>query len=89
MPAGQLLRLTDIVLQNPQGDSGRLEVRRDGDVLLTLALQNFRDIDYHFVAPILFGEGSSLQLSLVCDAVTAPATSCRPSGSFVGFLAEP
>lgn len=89
VPAGQLLRLTDIVLQNPQGDTGRLEVRRDGDVLLTLALQNFRDIDYHFVAPILFTEGSSLQLSLVCDAVTAPSTSCRPSGSFVGFLAEP
>ncbi len=87
VPAGQVFRLTDIVLQNPQGDSGRIEVRRDGDVLLALALQNFRDIDYHFVAPILFTEGQVLDLNLTsCDAVIAPATECNSSGSFVGFI---
>lgn len=86
VPSGQVLRITDIVLQNPQGDSGRLEVRRDGAVLLALALQNFRDIDYHFVAPIIFESGQALELRVVCDAVLAPAAQCAPSGSFVGFL---
>lgn len=88
VPAGQVLRITDIVLQNPQGDSGRIEVRRDGAVLLALALQNFRDIDYHFVAPIIFQSGQSLELRVVCDAVLAPATQCAPSGSFVGFIGD-
>lgn len=86
VPSGQVLRITDIVLQNPQGDSGRLEVRRDGAVLLSLALQNFRDIDYHFVAPIVFQSGQSLELRVECEAVLAPATQCAPAGSFVGFL---
>ncbi len=27
VPAGQIFRLTDMVLQNPQGDSGRIEIR--------------------------------------------------------------
>jgi len=88
VPAGELLRITDIVLQNPQGDTGRIEVRRDGAVLLALALQNFRDIDYHFVAPLIFQSGQTLELRIVCDAVLAPATQCSPSGSFVGFVAD-
>jgi hypothetical protein len=89
VPDGRVFRLTDIVLQNPQGDTGRLEVRRGDDVLLTLALQNFRDVDYHFVAPIVFEAGQQLELSLACQAVTDPATRCNPSGSFLGFLGTP
>lgn len=89
---GQVFRLTDVVLQNPEGDTGRLEVQRDGAPLLSLALQNFRDIDYHFVAPIVFTEGQTLQLHVRCDAVAPRSGSperCTPSGSFVGFLGPP
>lgn len=44
--------LTDVVLSNPQGDFGRVELIVDGDVRLSHALENFRDLDFHFVSPI-------------------------------------
>jgi hypothetical protein len=34
-------------------------------VLLSLQLQNFRDLDFHFVTPILVAEGQ--ELAIVCS----------------------
>ena len=86
VPAGQTYRMTDLVLQNPAGDVGNIEIRRDGAVLLSLAMQNFRDIDYHFVTPITFTEGQSLVFFVSCDGVAPPGTQCTPAASFVGLL---
>ncbi len=79
--------VTDIVLQNPDGDTGRVVIKRGNVVLFTQALENFRDLDLHFVAPYMFGSGNtrSLTMSVTCSAVTAPATTCNISGSFSGF----
>ncbi|HET9442897.1 MAG TPA: hypothetical protein VFO65_06210 [Acidimicrobiales bacterium] len=79
--AGKTLQLTDIVLQNPSGDTGRLEIRRDGTPLLVVELGNFRDLDYHFVAPIVFVGGQKLELVAECTSPT-----CTPGAYFAGFL---
>ena len=81
VPAGTTLQLTDVVLQNPAGDTGPLHIRRDGTPLLVVELGNFRDLDYHFVAPILFTAGQKLELFADC---TSPG--CTPGAYFAGFV---
>ena len=83
VPAGSTLQVTDIVLQNPGGDGGSLHIRRSGTPLLVVELANFRDLDYHFVAPIVFTAGQSLELSAEC---TTP--SCTPGAYFAGYLVK-
>jgi hypothetical protein len=60
------IELTDIVVSNPQGDSGRLSLTLDDVAILDLALENFRDTDYHFLTPIGMEPGQSLVLSVTC-----------------------
>ncbi|WP_052744792.1 hypothetical protein [Micromonospora sp. HK10] len=58
--------LTDIFLQNPQGDEGRLDLVVDGTTVLTVALNNFRDLDYHMVSPIEVPAGRVISLRATC-----------------------
>lgn len=81
VPDGTTLQLTDIVLQNPAGNTGTLRVQRGDTALLVVELGNFRDLDYHFVAPIVFTTGQKLVLSADC---TSPG--CTPGAYFAGFL---
>jgi hypothetical protein len=87
VPAGEMFSLTDIFLQNPQGDSGLLRVQRGTTTLLTVRLDNFRDLDYHFVSPMVFAGGENLTLAVEC-ANPAPATpdSCTPAATYNGFI---
>lgn len=79
--------LADIVLQNPNGNEGALRILRGDSVLLEVALQNFRDLDYHFVTPIVFGPGQSLVLEVRCDTVTAEGESeCEVGSTFSGTI---
>ena len=79
--------LADIVLQNPSGNVGRLQVLRGSDVLFVVALENFRDLDYHFVSPIVFGPGQTLVLEVQCREVTADGESqCAVASTFSGTL---
>lgn len=84
VPNDQFLELTDIVLQNPNGDSGRIVISRDGSPILVSALENFRDLDYHFVSPYVFDSGSNLTVQIT--SCTNPATACEAAVSFSGFL---
>ncbi len=83
VPAGSTLQVTDIVLQNPGGDTGSLQIRRNGTALLVVELGNFRDLDYHFVAPIVFTAGQKLELNAEC---TTPG--CTPGAYFAGYLVK-
>ena len=47
---------------------GTLALRRDGETLLESNLANFRDLDFHFVAPFRFRAGSTIELEVVCQA---------------------
>ena len=89
--AGQVLSVTDVVFSNPNGDSGSVELRRDGQTLLSFSLGNFRDQDYHFVAPVTFRPGQTMQLVVTCTQVgsgspggTAPS-SCNESVFYSGY----
>ncbi|BCJ56868.1 COG1470 family protein [Micromonospora endophytica] len=71
VPARRVVVLTDIFLQNPQGDEGRLDLVIDGTTVQTVALQNFRDLDYHVVSPI----------EIPADAVVTLRVNCRQAGT--------
>jgi hypothetical protein len=82
--AGRVLSLTDILLQNPAGDVGNLEVRRGDNVILKVNLANFRDLDYHFVSPVVFRAGEEVVFAVQC-ANPNPGPNCTPAAYFGGF----
>ncbi|HSH22476.1 MAG: hypothetical protein M3Q48_05615 [Actinomycetota bacterium] len=84
VPAGQRLAISDILLQNPKGDSGTLRIQRDNDVLLEVALQNFRDLDYHLVSPVRLEAGQKLTLLVLGCQSAAPGDRCTPAAYFAG-----
>ena len=87
IPAGATFSLTDIVLQNPGGDRGLLQVKRgNDDILIEVRLENFRDLDYHFVAPVTFGPGTQVVVNVRCE-VDAPLT-CNSGAYFNGFISQ-
>jgi hypothetical protein len=87
VPAGNTFSLTDIVMQNPNGDSGRLVIARDGDPLFESSLENFRDLDYHFVSPYIFTEGQNLTVQITsCTVSGLNNGTCSAAVSFAGFV---
>ena len=60
--AGKSIYITDLVFSNPKAGSGELRLLRDDEELLVLQLDNFRDLDFHFVTPIVFGDDEPLRL---------------------------
>jgi hypothetical protein len=87
VPAGKVLQVTDIVLENmANDDKGTLSIQRNGATLLSVALENFRDLDYHFVSPIIFTAGQKLQL--LTNVTTCNGT-CQPAIYYSGYLVTP
>jgi hypothetical protein len=77
------LFVTDIVFSNPNGREGALVLLRDTGELFSIRLENIRDLDYHFVTPIVLTEGQALNLSLACTG--ANATPCDPTVFYSGY----
>ena len=78
------LDLTDLVLENPLGDTGLLEVRSGTTTLFEFGLANFRSIDYHFVQPLVFTSSAPLILAVQCQNTGGKA--CTDGLSFSGTL---
>jgi hypothetical protein len=86
-PESKLIWISDLVLQNPRGDSGILQVRRGNDVLFEVGLDNFRDLDYHFIQPVRFSHEQPVVVAVDCRN---PSDACTPSVYFTGqILPEP
>lgn len=81
-PEGKVLWITDLVLQNPRGDSGIVQIRRDDEILFEVGLNNFRDLDYHFIQPLLFTGSDNVVLAVEC--ANPGTTRCTPSAYFAG-----
>lgn len=81
-PSGTLF-VTDLVFSNLNGREGVIVVRRGGTELLRLALGNIRDLDYHFVTPIVIPAGDSLNIDLACVAGT---DQCDAALFYSGYL---
>jgi hypothetical protein len=92
IPADKTLVITDIILQNPRGDSGTLTIKRGDDVLYETGLANFRDLDFHFLEPLTFSPDAPLTVEVSCQLPGPPEPGtgeCRPSVSFSGRLSGP
>ena len=86
--SGRQLSITDIVFQNPNGAIGSVALLRDDEVLLESELANFRDLDFHFVAPFSYDGGSTVAIELTCDTPGPGTQECSVGTSIVGFVDE-
>jgi hypothetical protein len=91
IPADGGLSVTDLVFENPNGYTGDLKLSRfnaqknSDQVLLTLKLDNFRDLDFHFITPLTFQKNDKLELSC-----TQPdGSTCDASVYYSGYFKNP
>jgi hypothetical protein len=77
--------VTDIIFQNPTGAAGQVALLRDGETLMESELTNFRDLDFHLVAPFVFEGGSTIELAVTCDAPGPGQDSCGIGMTVAGF----
>ncbi|MDX2380552.1 MAG: hypothetical protein QNM02_12445 [Acidimicrobiia bacterium] len=86
--SGRVLSVTDVVFQNPTGAVGTVSLLRNGEILLQSELANFRDLDFHFVAPFEFDGGSTVAIELICDAPGPGESECFVGTTLLGFVDE-
>jgi hypothetical protein len=79
----QTLSVTDLVLENPEGDSGTLTVSVNGNTALVSRMDNWRDLDYHFIAPLTLKPGQSMTITVECQNKGKKA--CTAAVFFSGF----
>ena len=87
-PFSSTFAVTDMFLQNPNGDTGFVQIKRDGDVLMQSALENFRDLDLHFVAPYMFNPGSKLTMTVACTTPGPTLPNCSVSDRLAASRSE-
>lgn len=74
VPAGKVFRITDLVLANHQGDEGVLTIAFGARTVTTIALETFRNQDYHWVTPIDVPENSTVSATVTCARPGTPAS---------------
>lgn len=89
VPAGSTLRITDLVLQNPNLDSGTAVLRRGSEVLFTWRLENITfDDQKSFVGEIEITAADQLVFEVSCTGIGVPAAgTCTPALQVVARLA--
>ena len=85
VPDGGNWAVTDLVFENPGGSSGSLEWKRGNEVLLKMRLENFRDLDFHFITPQVFKEKQSMTLTCTPDQ----GSTCEGAVYYTGFFKNP
>ncbi len=83
---GSTLNVSDIVLENPMGDSGLLQIRAGSRTLFEFGLADFRSVDYHFVQSLHFTPAAPLTLAVQC--AKPGGKRCTAALSFSGSLAK-
>jgi hypothetical protein len=85
----RVVSVTDLLLQNANGDSGLVSITRDGQTVYQARLENFRDLDLHLVAPILVDKGGQVGLTVSCANPNPPgpakAAPCTTALTVQGF----
>lgn len=85
VPKTTILSITDLVIENSQGDTGTLTLRRGDAILLSVGLENIRLYDLHYVSPIRVDAGQELTMSVRCAATTATGGECNAAIDLAGF----
>ena len=84
--ADRVLSVTDVVFQNRTGAVGLMSLRRNGEILLESEMANFRDLDLHFVAPLQFEGGSTIEMRVDCTTPGPNQAECDVAATIVGFV---
>ncbi len=87
-----IVSVTDLFFQNPEGDAGRLEIFRDGDLIYSTRLNNWRDLDQHANAPYEFKPDDKVRIKVSCENKSvggAPVKPCTPAVTLVGYARKP
>lgn len=79
VPDDKVLRLTDLVLENPQGDAGTVTFSVGGKPLLAPGLENFREQDFHWASALLAGPKQEITITLTCRTIGRPPAASVPS----------
>ncbi|MFG3013909.1 hydrolytic protein [Streptomyces cinerochromogenes] len=80
VPADSVFGVTDIVVANFQGDEGLLTITFGDRKITTIALETFRNQDYHWVTPIKIPENDAVTVEVTCEKPGTPATGRRARG---------
>ncbi len=94
IPPDGALSVTDLVFENPNGYTGDLSlVRFNSDkkteqVLLQLKLENFRDLDFHFITPLTFQKNDEMRLTCRPDPESINTT-CNAYVYYTGYFKNP
>lgn len=82
VPPGKVFRITDIVLANHQGDEGVLTIDFGDRTITTIALETFRNQDYHWVTPIDVQAGSQVTATVECVRPGTPISGRQAPNCF-------
>ena len=86
----QIVSITDLFYENPEGDAGIFEVFKNDTLIYRTRLNNWRDYDQHRNAPLEFQPGDKLRLVVKCENKGAAAgRKCAPAVSLAGFSRKP
>ncbi|WP_130335402.1 hydrolytic protein [Streptomyces sp. BK022] len=77
VPADKVFQVTDIVVANFQGDEGVLTINFGDRKITTIALETFRNQDYHWVTPIRIAANDTVTAQVTCAKPGTPATGRR------------
>ncbi|MFE5402591.1 hydrolytic protein [Streptomyces sp. NPDC056580] len=80
VPKDSIFGVTDIVVANFQGDEGVLTISFGDRKITTIAMETFRNQDYHWVTPIKIPEGDAVSIEVTCNKPGTPATGLRAKG---------
>ncbi|MFM2079075.1 MAG: hypothetical protein RJA49_2965 [Actinomycetota bacterium] len=90
VPAGKTLQVTDILVQNPQGDQGTLVISKNANALVTYNLTTtLSDTGLPLVTPLEFQSGEQLVVTVTCDGVgDLTGNACNPNVLISGVLID-
>ena len=81
VPDHQFLEVTDLLVENAAGNTGVLTLADNGKTLMQWAMVDFRDLDYHWITPTVFGPGTKVEL-----IVSGCGTACSPGIYYAGHM---
>jgi hypothetical protein len=90
VPAGKVLRITDVMLQNPNLDTGPASLSANDQVLIPWRLENSTGNEsLPLVSPLVFKAGDKVTFTFTCSSVgDAPTGACVPAVLLSGTLAN-
>ncbi|WP_308190648.1 hypothetical protein [Streptomyces sp. HPF1205] len=82
VPTGSVFGVTDLVVANFQGDEGLLTITFGDRKITTIALETFRNQDYHWATPIEIPENDTVTVEVTCQKPgTPPPAARRPAAT--------